>query len=163
MDRPGLLENIRRMQAAADEYGVELWPHIKTHKMVEIARLQLAAGARGLTCAKSSEAEAMLPSGVRRIFIAHSLVSPLLAPRLRKLAAALTWFLAGEGCERAGNRPSAASGPGSRLPLCQSGGFRVCRGRWRDRLTVEHRRARQGSVTREEGGALRILDPETVG
>jgi D-serine deaminase-like pyridoxal phosphate-dependent protein len=54
--------------------------------MVEIARLQLAAGARGLTCAKIGEAEAMLPSGVRSVFIAHSLVDPRQAPRIAALA-----------------------------------------------------------------------------
>lgn len=77
------------MQAICDSHGVELWPHIKTHKMVPIARMQLEAGARGLTCAKIGEAEALLPSGVRRIFLAHSLVDPLQAPRLRALADSL--------------------------------------------------------------------------
>ncbi|HTM96070.1 MAG TPA: alanine racemase, partial [Croceibacterium sp.] len=55
------------------------------HKMVAIARLQLDAGAAGLTCAKLGEAEAMLPSGVRRLFIAHSLVDPRQAPRVAAL------------------------------------------------------------------------------
>jgi D-serine deaminase-like pyridoxal phosphate-dependent protein len=77
------------MQAACDANGVQLWPHIKTHKMVEVARRQLAAGATGLTCAKLGEAEAMLPSGVRRLFVAHSLVDPLHAPRIAALADAL--------------------------------------------------------------------------
>lgn len=81
--------NITRMQRVCDANGVELWPHVKTHKTVEIARMQLAAGARGLTCAKISEAEALLPSGVRRVFIAHSLVDPLQGPRLRALADSL--------------------------------------------------------------------------
>ena len=78
--------NIRVMQAACAAHGVELRPHIKTHKMVAVGRMQLAAGASGFTCAKLGEAEAMLPSGVRQIFIAHSLVDPRLAPRLAALA-----------------------------------------------------------------------------
>ena len=86
VDRARLTANINSMQAAADAAGIELRPHIKTHKMVGIARQQLAAGAAGLTCAKLSEAEAMLPSGVRSMFVAHSLVSPLAAPRLAALA-----------------------------------------------------------------------------
>ncbi|MBL9216783.1 MAG: alanine racemase [Opitutaceae bacterium] len=81
--------NIRAMQEVCTRHGVQLWPHIKTHKMVEIARRQLAAGAAGLTCAKLGEAEAMLPSGVRRIFIAHSLVDLRQAPRLRRLRESL--------------------------------------------------------------------------
>ena len=78
--------NIGRMQGICDAHGVALRPHMKTHKMVEVARMQIQAGARGLTCAKISEAEAMLPSGVREIFIAHSIVDPLKAPRLRRLS-----------------------------------------------------------------------------
>jgi len=86
VDRAKLATNIRTMQEACDAGGIELRPHMKTHKMVEVARRQLAAGAKGLTCAKVGEAEAMLPSGVQEIFIANSLVGRGLAPRLAALA-----------------------------------------------------------------------------
>ena len=89
VDRDRLARNIAAMQLVCDKNSVSLWPHIKTHKMVEVARMQLDAGAKGLCCAKLGEAEAMLPSGVRRIFLAHSLVNPSQAPRLRALAEAL--------------------------------------------------------------------------
>ena len=91
-DTGRIAANIRRMQEACTAHGVELRPHIKTHKMVAVGRLQLAAGARGFTCAKLGEAEAMLPSGVKRIFIAHSLVDPRQAPRLAALAEKLDEF-----------------------------------------------------------------------
>jgi D-serine deaminase-like pyridoxal phosphate-dependent protein len=85
VDRVKLAANLLSMQAHCDRHGVELRPHIKTHKMVEVARQQLAAGARGLTCAKLGEAEAMLPSGVRSLFVAHSLVDLRQAPRIAAL------------------------------------------------------------------------------
>ena len=85
VNRVRVAANIQSMQAHCDRYGVELRPHIKTHKMVAVARQQLAAGARGLTCAKLGEAEAMLPSGVRSLFVAHSLVDPGQAPRIAAL------------------------------------------------------------------------------
>ena len=72
IDRSRMLANIRQMQATCDAHGIELRPHIKTHKMTAIAREQLATGARGLTCAKLGEAEVMLPSGARELFVAHS-------------------------------------------------------------------------------------------
>lgn len=78
--------NLRTMQTACDAHGVELWPHIKTHKLVPVLRRQLELGARGATCAKLGEAEAMLPSGVRRIFLAHSVADRTKAERLRRLA-----------------------------------------------------------------------------
>ena len=90
-------ENIVAMQRLCDAHGVELWPHIKTHKMIEIAKRQLACGAAGLTCAKISEAEALLPAftekknsgGKSAMFIAHSIVDEAKAPRLRRLAEGL--------------------------------------------------------------------------
>jgi D-serine deaminase-like pyridoxal phosphate-dependent protein len=92
VDRVRLAANIQSMQAACDAHGVELRPHMKTHKMVAVARQQLVAGARGLTCAKLGEAEAMLPSGVREIFVAHSLVDPGQAPRIAALVEQLSDF-----------------------------------------------------------------------
>jgi D-serine deaminase-like pyridoxal phosphate-dependent protein len=89
IDDERLDANLRHMQSVCDAHGVELWPHIKTHKIVPILRRQLALGARGATCAKLGEAEAMLPSGVRRIFIAHSLVDLAKAERLHALAGKL--------------------------------------------------------------------------
>jgi D-serine deaminase-like pyridoxal phosphate-dependent protein len=55
----GVLErNLARVAEYSREHGLGLLPHIKTHKTLEIARMQLDAGADGLTVAKSEEAEA---------------------------------------------------------------------------------------------------------
>jgi len=85
IDADAMEKNLRLMQARCDETGVGLWPHCKTHKLVPVLRRQLALGAGGATVAKIGEAEALLPSGVRNIFIAHSIVRPDAAPRLRTL------------------------------------------------------------------------------
>jgi len=92
VDRTKLAANIQRMQATCTAHGVELRPHLKTHKMVAVAKQQLEAGAKGLTCAKLGEAEAMLPSGVRHLFVAHSLVDPGQAARIAALAERLDDF-----------------------------------------------------------------------
>lgn len=66
----GRLEaNIARMAAAARRHGVALRPHTKTHKLAEVARLQLAAGATGLTVAKLGEAEALAEAGISTSFM----------------------------------------------------------------------------------------------
>lgn len=67
-------ENIFSMQKAADAAGCRLRPHIKTHKMKLFARMQMRAGASGITCAKVSEAEVMADGGLDNIFIAYPLV-----------------------------------------------------------------------------------------
>lgn len=86
VDRDRLDANIADMQRHCSAHGVELRPHIKTHKMVEVARRQLTAGAAGLTCAKLGEAEAMLAAGPRSLFVAHSLADPGQAARVAALA-----------------------------------------------------------------------------
>ncbi|MFV0415020.1 MAG: alanine racemase, partial [Chthoniobacterales bacterium] len=86
LDIDHLENNLQEMQSICNEHDVQLWPHIKTHKSVEILRRQIAHGATGATCAKLSEAEALLPSGIKQFFIAHSIVDPGVAPRIRVLS-----------------------------------------------------------------------------
>src|SRR5438034_217730 len=49
--------NVTRMAERARRLGVRLRPHAKTHKCVELARLQARHGAEGLTVATLVEAE----------------------------------------------------------------------------------------------------------
>jgi len=82
VDLDVLERNIRTMQARCREMKVGLRPHIKTHKTPEIARMQLAAGAIGLTVAKVGEAEVMPGDD---ILIGYPL-SAEKYPRVRELA-----------------------------------------------------------------------------
>src|SRR5690606_31425364 len=66
--------NIAAMQALADETGVALRPHAKTHKSVAIMRRQLQAGAAGITVAKLDEAEALIDGGATSILVANQIV-----------------------------------------------------------------------------------------
>ncbi len=79
--------NIARMAEAIKNKGVSLRPHIKTHKMPELALKQLAAGATGITVAKLSEAEVMANAGIKDIFVAYPIVSKAKIERAVKLAA----------------------------------------------------------------------------
>jgi D-serine deaminase-like pyridoxal phosphate-dependent protein len=68
------LEVLRRNIAAMAEWTkthAKIRPHTKVHKCVEIARLQLEAGAIGLTTATVWEALAMAKAGFDNIFIAN--------------------------------------------------------------------------------------------
>ena len=59
IDLPTVERNIRKMAEYVRSHGLDLRPHIKTHKSLSIARLQAQAGAKGLTVAKVGEAEVM--------------------------------------------------------------------------------------------------------
>ncbi|NOJ59795.1 D-TA family PLP-dependent enzyme [Arthrobacter sp. 260] len=86
IDRDILGRNIDRMATAVLAKGIDLRPHVKTHKMPEIASLQLAAGAVGLTVATIGEAEVFVQHGARDVFIAYPLwVTPHHARRLAQL------------------------------------------------------------------------------
>ncbi|WP_437349828.1 alanine racemase [Paenibacillus humicus] len=78
--------NIASMAEAAARRGVKLRPHVKTHKLPELAARQLAAGAVGITAAKLSEAEVMADGGVGDIFIAYPVMGAAKARRAASLA-----------------------------------------------------------------------------
>jgi len=82
VDLDVLERNIARMQERCRAWGVALRPHVKTHKIPEIAQMQLDAGAIGITVAKVGEAE-VLPGD--DVLVAYPLLKPKL-PRLRELA-----------------------------------------------------------------------------
>jgi D-serine deaminase-like pyridoxal phosphate-dependent protein len=80
--------NIARFQAYADAHGLKVRPHIKTHKLPEVARMQVDAGAIGITCQKVSEAEAMVEGSpeIRDVLITYNIVGTEKLSRLKALA-----------------------------------------------------------------------------
>jgi len=84
IDRDALDRNIRKMADLARAHGVSLRPHAKTHKSVDIAKRQIAAGAVGMCCAKLGEAEALAAGGIDSILITSPIVS---APAIARLNA----------------------------------------------------------------------------
>jgi D-serine deaminase-like pyridoxal phosphate-dependent protein len=95
-DLDAIERNVARMQAYCDEHGVELRPHIKTHKLPELARLQLDAGAIGITCQKLGEAEVMADAGVEDILLSFPLVGEAKAERLAALAERVKMTVVGD-------------------------------------------------------------------
>ncbi len=80
-------KNISEISEIAKNSGVRLRPHIKTHKVPEIASMQIEAGAIGITCAKLGEAEVMVNSiGADDIFIANVIIGDQKIERLLKLS-----------------------------------------------------------------------------
>ena len=93
LDTPALIvdldimeANIGRIVATCRANGVAWRPHSKAHKTPEIAKMQIAAGAIGVTCAKLGEAEVMAAAGVHDILIANQIVGRIKIDRLVQLA-----------------------------------------------------------------------------
>ena len=86
LDEAKLERNIAAMADFAAGSGLSLRPHVKTHKSIEIARRQVAAGAAGITVATISEAEVFAAAGFTDIFIAYPLwLDADKSARLRRL------------------------------------------------------------------------------
>ena len=92
LDTPALLVdldvmagNIERIARTCREAGVRWRPHTKGQKTPEIIRMELAAGASGITCAKVGEAEVMVAAGIGDILIANEIVGAIKAKRLAEL------------------------------------------------------------------------------
>jgi D-serine deaminase-like pyridoxal phosphate-dependent protein len=78
--------NLAAAQRLVDAHGVGLRPHAKTHKCAEIARRQLALGARGICVAKLGEAEALAAAGIDRLLVTTP-IHPAWTGRVAALAA----------------------------------------------------------------------------
>jgi 3-hydroxy-D-aspartate aldolase len=77
--------NISVMRESAAVLGVQLRPHAKAHKCVEIAQRIMAAGAIGVSCATIGEAQAMALGGIAGILVTAPLTSADALERLRRL------------------------------------------------------------------------------
>ena len=86
VDLDVLERNLDRMAQLCREQGVGLRPHTKTHKTPEVARMQLARGAVGLSVAKVGEAEVMAEAGLDDILVAYPVFGGEKLGRLARLA-----------------------------------------------------------------------------
>ena len=78
--------NIRKMAAFFADKPCKLRPHVKTHKSTLIGRMQISAGAIGVTCATLDEAEAFIAAGIKNVLIANQIVGKRKIERLVALA-----------------------------------------------------------------------------
>jgi D-serine deaminase-like pyridoxal phosphate-dependent protein len=71
VDLARMSANIERLQGEMDRRGIALRPHAKTHKSVAVARMQLDAGAVGMTVGTLGEAEVFVAAGIDDVFLAY--------------------------------------------------------------------------------------------
>lgn len=124
LDTPALLvdldrleRNIVRMAEVARAGGKALRPHTKTHKTPEIARMQVDAGAVGLTVAKLGEAEALAEHGFTDLFVANQIVGSPKYERLFALLKRANVTVGVDGADGAGALQVAAARAGARVPV----------------------------------------------
>jgi D-serine deaminase-like pyridoxal phosphate-dependent protein len=104
--------NIRRVHGHLARHGIANRPHIKTHKVPALGRLQMQAGAIGITCQKLGEVEVFADAGVADdVLLTYNILGAektdrlmALARRLRRLAVVLDNEVVGRGLSAAAAR-----------------------------------------------------------
>lgn len=115
IDLDGMERNIRRMADFFRDRPAKLRPHAKTHKTPELARMQLDAGAIGITCAKLGEAEVMANAGIRDLLVANEVIGTPKIARLVEVARRSDIMVAVDSAENARAISEAAEEAGVRV------------------------------------------------
>ncbi len=124
LDTPALLMDLDRVErnvtSLADycrQHKLRLRPHTKTHKLPELARMQMERGAWGVTVAKVGEAEVMAEGGIESILIAYPVLGADKAERVASLARSCSITVALDSRESADTLSAAAHAAGVMLDI----------------------------------------------
>ena len=107
--------NIAKLQAAANEMGVDVRPHSKTNKSPYWVRKQISAGAIGICCAKVGEAEVMVEAGVPEVMIPNQVIGKRKIARLVALARSASIIVAVEASANVDDLSEVSSAAGTEL------------------------------------------------
>jgi D-serine deaminase-like pyridoxal phosphate-dependent protein len=86
VDLDALDNNVAKMYEMTKSHWIRWRPHVKASKSPDLAKRLLEGGAQGITCAKVSEAEAMVAGGIVDILIANEVVGQTKISRLVEVA-----------------------------------------------------------------------------
>lgn len=114
IDRAILQNNLKFMQDRANDLGVLLRPHIKTHKCIEIGRQQIEQGARGITVSTFYEADRFAAAGFDDISWAFP-IPPVYATSVLKLPESVTIRVVVDSVEAKGHLDKVCRTSGRRL------------------------------------------------
>lgn len=80
-----MLSNLQRWQDHCNKLGINNRPHIKTHKLVALAKLQMNLGANGICVQKLGEAEVMADAGITDLLLTFNILGRTKLERLSAL------------------------------------------------------------------------------
>ncbi len=143
--------NIGRLAVQLRERSVSLRPHAKTHKSVAVARMQLDAGARGVTVGTIGEAEVFAAAGIRDLFLAYTVwAAGPKAARLRAVHEAADLSVGVDSADGARALAAAVAGASRRLRVL----VEVDSGYHRAGVTSAEEAARVARAARDAGLAV---------
>lgn len=116
--------NLRHAQEAADLAGLNLRPHIKTHKLPFFAKKQVELGAVGITVQKLGEAEVMADAGLSDLLLTFNIIGPAKRARLKALHDRVTIRVVADSTACVAGLAESFTDPGHRLGVfveCDTG------------------------------------------
>ncbi len=123
-----VMHNMQKAQSHHDQLGISFRPHIKTHKMIPLAKAQVHLGAHGITTQKLGEAEIMADAGLEDILISYNILGATKLQRLANLARKCNLTLTADNIECVQQLDETAQGRGIRFNVlieCDTGGNRA--------------------------------------
>jgi len=117
VDLDRLEANIAKLQRYLDKHDIANRPHIKNHKIPEIAHLQINAGAVGITCQKTGEAEVMAQAGIQDIFLPYNIIGEAKLERLMRLVRRVKLSVTADSEFTVGGLSTAANREGGELQV----------------------------------------------
>jgi D-serine deaminase-like pyridoxal phosphate-dependent protein len=115
LDLPAAQRNIDKMAKCMRELPADLRPHIKVHKSPELARMQVEAGAIGVSTATVWEAIVMVRSGLNSLFVVNTVAGTEKLAALAALAREAEVMVAVDDPTNAADLAAAARSAGSTL------------------------------------------------
>jgi D-serine deaminase-like pyridoxal phosphate-dependent protein len=115
LDLPAAKRNIARMASAMRDIGSTIRPHIKVHKSPELSRLQVEAGAIGLSVATVWEAVVLADAGLDHLFLVNTVAGAEKIRTVAELARGVDLMVAVDDAVNAKNLAAAVHMAGSTL------------------------------------------------
>jgi D-serine deaminase-like pyridoxal phosphate-dependent protein len=115
LDLPAARRNIEKMAERMRGLPADLRPHVKVHKSPELARMQVEAGAIGVSTATVWEAIVMVRAGLDGVFVVNTMAGPEKLAALAELARDADVMVAVDEAANAAELAAAALAAGSTL------------------------------------------------
>lgn len=115
LDLPAARRNIAKMGEHMRGLSADLRPHIKVHKSPELARLQVEAGATGVSTATVWEAIVMVRSGIDHVLVVNEVAGRDKLAALAELARVADVMVCADDAANAAEVAAAARAAGSTL------------------------------------------------
>ena len=115
LDLPAARRNIGEMAARMARLPADIRPHVKVHKSPDLARLQVEAGAIGLSCATVWEAIVLAGTGLDHLFVVNTVAGPQKIAALAELAREVDLWVAVDDAANAADLALAARAAGTSI------------------------------------------------